>query len=110
MNTSEFVAKLRLMRAMLAKGWMKHALAHDRNGRYVKCDSPDAVRWCVLGAALGVGLTQYETRIELPGGKDGDWSDMVQWNNHPKRTKADMLACIDNSIAALQGTNPRECT
>lgn len=92
-----FIAKLREMRKLLQRGWTRCAAARDAYGCSVSVRSKYAVCWCISGAARAVGLPPWTTVMRQPGA----WT-IADWNDDPHRTKAEVIACIDNSIRALK--------
>jgi hypothetical protein len=98
-STIAFIAKLRRMRSLLHRGWTQGAMARTARGAPVGHEERAAACWCLLGAAYRAGLTNWAfvdgTRlIAVP-----------YWNDARERTKAEVLAVIDNSIAALETKN-----
>lgn len=96
MRKREFIAKLREARKLLACGWQRGYWMNEVNGQ--TC-------FCIGGALRYVGLAG-EFEVELPDGQVGDIFLLADWNDRRERTQADVLACIDNSIAALERETP----
>lgn len=91
MTKREFVKRLRKARALVVRGWWQGAwsnFAERPDG------NPDC--FCAWGALAEAGLRDYVT--EYP---DGETVGLVTWNDRPGRTKAEVVAMFDNSIAAL---------
>lgn len=89
---ADFIAKLRNARRLIARGWTRGVY------QYRGC-------YCLEGALFRSGIQNY--RFVSPGG--GETNHAVWWNDRPERTKAEVLACIDNSIAALEESN-QDCS
>lgn len=96
-DRKKFVNKLRRMRSLIECGWTKGAFARDANGYITMSTGPEAVCYCLQGAARRVDLPPWELR-----GPRGALLNTPQWNDAKGRTQADVLAVIDNSIAALE--------
>ncbi len=78
--------------------WIKHANARDAHGYAVNARSEDAVCFCMMGAlfhagSLGIDDPYWALRAVLHEG-------IVEWNDHPNRTHAEVLAAFDRAIAA----------
>jgi hypothetical protein len=87
MDTANFITKLQKARALVARGWTQGKFRERRSGR--TC-------YCPLGAILRAGLpTSVFDMGPVPH------ENIVAWNDDPSRTKAEVLAMFDNSIAAL---------
>ena len=96
---------------IVARGWMKGNYAVDARGRTVNPDSPRAVKLCIIGAiqrvtqpfASQANLGRFfmvEGALEehLPKG----FRTLSKFNNSPRVTKADVLACIDRALQATR--------
>lgn len=96
---TEFVAKLKKARALIAKGWTQDAYARRRDHHKTDPCSPAACYWCASGALRAVGLVSgidwESTNLNGYG--------VTSWNDLPGRTQAEVLAMFTNSIAALGG-------
>ncbi len=84
MTNTEFIRRLRRARKLIEDGWLQGA--NYRNGSY-----------CLIGALHVSGIENFD--FVSPGGHHL-WPGT--WNDTPNRTKAEVLACIDNSIEALK--------
>lgn len=92
----DFIAKLRKMRALIQRGWTQRYMARDALGRHTDPHNPDAVCWCIVGAS---------DRVDMPPWALFDGRRRLlraAWNDDPRRTKTEVIACIDNSIRALE--------
>ena len=91
-KTKDFIAKLRRARTLIASGWTQHTY-RSLTGCY-----------CAMGAMLQADIQENGFRIsrcrsrrtDTPAGK------LIEWNDRPGRTKREVLAMFDNSIAALE--------
>jgi hypothetical protein len=95
-------------RELIAFSWTQHADARDADGVAVEPWAADAVSWSLLGA-LVVG---YE-RLRTGDGEGGafvalrracvllaavlDSDSLPDWNDAPERTRADVLAALDEA-------------
>lgn len=90
-TNKNFIAMLRKARRLISKGWTQGAVARDAHGEGLfPPDHPNAVSWCLVGAIRAAG---YNGPLSF---------ELVEWNNTRGRTQSEILACFDNSIAALQ--------
>lgn len=98
---SQLKQDLRAVRALFSgpDKWTQDALARDYNGRRCSEGSPDAVMWCLIGAAAHL--------INAPGRQDACISEIekyqstasiVMWQDSPLRTFGDVTQIIDNAI------------
>ena len=88
------------------KCWTKHVMARDKDGEPCELESCELedppVCWCASGAIAhssrvslgGVGAMGY-LRAALPS-----WAarNVIDWNDHPDTTHADVLAAFDRAI------------
>jgi hypothetical protein len=82
----------------IRRGWTQGTHARDADGKPVRADSPEAVAWCLTGALHAA----YGT---LPGVLESAWAsvrdiingDMVDWNDYPRRTKAQVIAALKDA-------------
>jgi len=94
------------LRAKLATPdrWTKGMAAKDFNGSPADPCGGDAISWCLVGACDEIGdLSSYRDAAYLLGfvGTSGHL-DMVDWNDAPDRTHADVLARIDEALERLK--------
>lgn len=99
MKEQQFIEKLREARALIEHGWTQSVYARDAYLRHVAIDSPKAVCFCLAGALRRVGL---QPSVNYKSYFKGEPGVLTTWNDAPERTKDEVLACLDNSIAALQ--------
>ena len=91
--------RLRAARALLTPpgAWTRGALARDREGNRVECDSVRAVCWCAGGAiSRATDRRDNETEWRLLTKVVG--FPVSFWNDAPGRTQADVLAALDAAI------------
>ena len=86
--------------------WTKDAEARSPIGRSVRHESPNACRWCVLAAIWRAGgpppPSGYGTGAIgalLDAGGFGDSISLLDYNDDPNTTHADILALYDRAIA-----------
>jgi hypothetical protein len=102
---SEIADKLREARALIERGWTQGEYARRKDGAPASILSRELFCYCAAGAvAAGAGY-KYPSSI-VPGmrelslavGGDGDESDILNWNDAPERTQAEVLAAFDKAI------------
>lgn len=98
---------LKYARNLISNGWIKEIMhATDIKGcdcycavgavRQAAWEEANSDRWNVADAAI------CELAKGLPG--RGDWdSRIVNWNDNPRRTKAQVLDRFDRTISRLEG-------
>lgn len=92
MTNKQFIAKLKKARQLIKGGWCQ--------GRMVVYLDNGKRQYCLLGALEEAGFKLWGVRnFKFTGSR---WSDPASWNDARGRTKAQVLACLDNSIAAAQ--------
>ena len=88
-------------RELLARGWTQGVYARDDLGHSVNPRRGDARCFCTSGAAirvreqLGFG---GPVRLTVPG----QYPSVIEWNDDPNRTQAEVLAAVDARIAELR--------
>ncbi len=93
---------LHAARALIARGWTQHTFALDENGLVVK-PTMKAKCFCIGGAFRALGDCGDWARARctlkecLPG-----YPPLVDWNDVPGRTQADVLELFDRAIAKLE--------
>lgn len=94
----------RKVRRVIERGWCQGALARDADGDKTEFNGPYACCWCLVGASCMVGPPSEPGRMpftyKLLEVIDGD--SRSSWNDKPDRTKAEVLAAIDETIARLE--------
>jgi hypothetical protein len=80
--------------------WTQHKIARDVHGDRVGPKSPDAVCWCILGhinkrteTIMAADAAARAFMARLP--KLWQSSDLCRWNDHPRRTVADVIALCE---------------
>ncbi len=98
MTRTEFLKKLRRARALIAAGWTQGAYAIS--GCY-----------CAQGALTKAGIGERTFRLHIDGQSLHPMvstSALIEWNDTHGRTKEDVLAMFDASIAALRSPKGRD--
>lgn len=85
------------------KGWCQGVPARDANGNKVGRYSDEAVCFCVEAATEVASNRDYYAGVFAREAlrKVISKRDIWQWNDHPKRTKEEVLAAFDESINLL---------
>ena len=95
---------LKRARALIRKGWTQGAMRRfNRKG--------EPVAWCSYGALCDslpeLGVSSHEALARVAGAAYasieramGGKNSMVAWNDHPGRTKAQVLRAFDKAIKA----------
>lgn len=99
MDKKRFIGQLRTARIYILRGWVQDYYARDRGGRAVPAFDEAACSWCLMGALMRAGMEVGDWKLET---LDGTRLSTHFWNDDLARTQTEVLACIDNSIAALQ--------
>jgi hypothetical protein len=89
-------------RGLLARGWCRDRSALDADGDAVHPRSPRAVAWCIYGALIASGMTDYRHWPELPAAvrlKAVIGGSLVVFNE-AQETVEPVLAAFDRAIAA----------
>ena len=93
-TTPQFILRIR---ERIERGWTQDAFARNEYGEQVPSRAPEAVSWCLTGAC------NYDT-----AGDNWDcvapflrtatgWNSMVLWNDHPDRTKQEVLDALTSA-------------
>jgi hypothetical protein len=98
------IATLRRARKLISQPerWTRAHFARDARGRGLTPNNADAVCFCAVGAIQRAsGSLAYDTpEIRALGYRLG--SAIPHWNDHPRRTHAQVLARFDRTIARLE--------
>jgi hypothetical protein len=91
---------LKKARVLIVRGWTQGSFARNARGRPVLANSKRAVRWCAWGALdgaywLGDSKALRLLKLSIPGRV----KSLSDWNDNPKRKKAEVLALFDSAIA-----------
>jgi hypothetical protein len=96
---------LKHARSRIEQGWCQGDYACDRWGEQIGATSSGATGFCVLGAVQATGedfpLDQrglVETILEVVA----ENHDPVSFNDHPDRTKEEVLGLFDQAIERLR--------
>lgn len=85
--------------------WAKNAAAYDEHG--YPCDRYEgrAVSWCSLGAIDAVidPCERHGTWWVREALRDIVGLSIAEWNDHPDRTHAEVMAAFDRAIEACNG-------
>lgn len=82
--------------------WTQEVLARDKKGDPINPTSPQAVRWCAIGAIRKIGGDD-ELAIALAISR---LRDIATWNDQPERSAAQVAARL-RSIARAKGPQRR---
>lgn len=86
------------------EAWTQGRAARDASLQSVAPESPDAVCWCALGAVQAISpgsgeATRLRTRAYwLLGGVIGSRA-LVNWNDAPERTHAEVIQAFEKAAA-----------
>ena len=110
-------------RERIRRGWTQHAPAHNAKGLVCATESPDAVAWCVAGAAWASDDTIpdfindpcyaasreacAELQRSLPIASPAErHTNLATWNDTCRRSQADALQLYDVTIARVRRNTP----
>ena len=98
-------------RALIAspESWIKDNSAQDANGVPVGTFYEGACKFCTVGAiTCASGETLTETRASiLRAHLPKPFDNLVNFNDHPDTTHADVLALFDRAIASEEAKHER---
>lgn len=99
MNTLEGLLAIRELLAVPER-WTKEVGARDATGKHVNSTSPEAVCWCLVGAAVHFEIPTYP--IERALGEAGGFgrSQITEFNDDEATTHPDILALLDRAISS----------
>jgi hypothetical protein len=95
-------------RGKIETSWTQHAAAKNADGDRVAASSAEACSFCSAGAldsvciSLSEHYSQYVQAFSHLRQAAGAAS-VIEWNDDPKRTKAEVLAAFDKAIAFATG-------
>jgi hypothetical protein len=98
LRVADAIVGLRKVRKLIAGGWTRGTFARNARGVPVQAQDKRAVRFCPSGACWRVGGAWR--LIRLIEAEIGPRATLNIWNDRPERTKAEVLALIDKTIAA----------
>lgn len=80
--------------------WTQGCMARDARGQLTSPGSPDAVCWCLEGAAMkvGRGLGGHWVAVK-PVLYQATGSNYVEWNDQEGRTHQEVLDLLDRMIS-----------
>lgn len=99
--------------ALIEQGWTQSTCARDKDGHSVYAQSPDAVRWCIIGAQTktrgtlvadgvaecGAILMEVDTAHNWLRRGMPDTLGLSDYNDNPHRTKGEVVTLFKNAIA-----------
>lgn len=97
--------------ALLAKpeAWAKGQYARDRNGYECSATNDKAVCWCIEGAAMRVHSHASVIPLMDGVGESRGYDGVVDFNDDPKTTHADILAFLaECKEQALRENKPQQ--
>ena len=77
--------------------WCQGSGAVDSKGDAVMPDGSDACKWCLWGACFRFNIKPGDV---FSNGKGELFYRIVNWNDDPKRTQADVLAMLKHKLKA----------
>lgn len=85
-----------MVRERVRQGWTQRAEARDASGAPCPIKDPDAVSWCLRAAIIkeGAFTAGFLTRAI----RDRGFSGVDEWNDHPGRTQAEVIALLDEIL------------
>lgn len=92
------------------KNWCKLAPARNKSGACTYLDSPEACKFCAIGALAKVAEANngrfhnnlvYSMTLDHLS-KQLDWKSITEFNDDPKTTHQDILSLFDKAIQAIQ--------
>ena len=93
------IEKLKAVRALIERGWCQLFMALDAGHNLANPSHGEACYWCISGAGRAIGLPLSTLASAL--GLDGRFA-MTSWNDHPDRTKQEVLDRLSNAITKLE--------
>lgn len=86
------------------KNWMQREFAQDGNARGIEPTSPEACKWCALGAIRAICETQsiWDAMDALRKGFPGGYRDYSIAMFNDSHTHPEVLAVFDRAIAKLE--------
>jgi hypothetical protein len=100
LRVADAIVGLRKVRKLIAGGWTRGTFARNARGVPVPPQDKRAVRFCPSGACWRVGGAWR--LIRLIEAEIGPCATLNIWNDCSERTKAEVLALIDKTIAAVR--------
>ena len=79
---------------LVEKGWTQWRFAADEQGVVVSPESPRAVCWCAVGAIRRAGVNTTLVREAKDAFKELTHFPISTWNDHHKRTAAEVADAL----------------
>jgi hypothetical protein len=93
------------------KGWCQQVAAMNLRGATVCSTSPEACRWCVIGAISRaaaeckrpesfqpVGVLQDMTVVAVMNQIEREWGSLTHWNDDKERTQEEVVALLRGQL------------
>lgn len=94
---------LREARGLAERGWWGNCLGLNVEGQRVEPDSPDTVKWSLLGALYKVcERERVSTRAVVSALLEQTKFPIHSWECRPGRTQDEVLAAFDRAIEAAE--------
>jgi hypothetical protein len=116
MTDSRGLALLRGARRLVADSWCRGADARDAAGSEVDPWDENAASWSLLGAVVAVLEEEASLMGELPLAEVAaalyalagliETDSLVEWNDDPRQTQANVLAVLDRAAARYVPLEP----
>ena len=97
------ITKLKAVRALIELGWCQLFMALDAGHNLANPSHGEARYWCLTGAGSALSMNDGVLTRTLANalGFDGRFA-MTSWNDHPDRTKQEVLDRLSNAIHRLE--------
>ena len=88
--------------------WIQHVYARNHNGRIVHPTHKDGACFCSIGAFMRINPDRsFPIPVEFKHHMFFKCGNLItNWNDHPDRTHAEVLAEFDEVIAELEAAQP----
>ena len=110
--SAQLIKDLKATRTLIARGWCQQHMAQDANGEAIRPEDNSAIRFCPIGARFRLqsrwrrtaenkfraAAVQDAFRDAIGGGS------IMNWNDKPDRTQAQVLSAYDRAIKTAGGT------
>lgn len=107
-NESTIIRLLVIARRLVSRGWVQQVAWCRSDGLPVVSTGDKATHFSLMGAlrTAGGGDLVCEYAIKHVRNVLGEW-DLSKWNDNPVRTRAHVLALLDECLERAGGTKPR---
>lgn len=107
-NESSMLRTLVVARKLIARGWAQQVAWCDEHGNSLSHEMGTATHFSLVGAIKTAGNGELVSHyvIKLVRKVLGEW-DLHRWNDNPVRTRAQVLALLDECIERCGGRTPR---